>query len=88
MEKYIGIIAGILTSISLFPQLVKIVNEKKAEDISYFMLFMLILGLGCWIWYGILKNEWPIIWTNIFAVLMNILLIVFSVRYKKGGKMK
>ena len=46
--QVIGIIAGICTGISLLPQLFKIIKEKKADDISYFMLFILLAGLAGW----------------------------------------
>jgi MtN3 and saliva related transmembrane protein len=58
MEKYtvyIGIAAGICTGISLLPQLIKIICEKKAEAISLPMLFVLLAGLSGWIWYGLLE---------------------------------
>jgi len=79
---YIGIGAGICTAISLLPQLLKIIKEKKADDISYFMLFILLAGLSGWIWYGILKKDYPIIITNGFSFLVNVLVIVFSIKYK------
>ena len=83
---YIGIGAGIFTALSLLPQLFKIVKEKKADDISFFMLFILLLGLGGWIWYGILKNDYPIIITNGFSLLVNLLIIGFSIKYKGRKK--
>jgi MtN3 and saliva related transmembrane protein len=85
MEKYsvyIGIAAGICTSISLVPQLVKLFKEKKAEDISLVMLCVLQFGLGVWLWYGIIKNDIPIIVTNSFSFLVTLLVIILSIRYK------
>jgi len=81
--EYIGIAAGICTSVSLLPQLIKIIKEKKADDISYFMLAILITGLTGWVWYGIRKSDLPIILTNSFSVLVNILVIIFTAKYKK-----
>jgi MtN3 and saliva related transmembrane protein len=80
---YVGIVAGILTSVSLLPQLIKIIREKKAEDISYFMLIILLCGLSCWVWYGILRDDLPIMITNSFSLLINSLVIIFTIRYKK-----
>lgn len=80
---YIGIIAGICTGISLLPQLIKILREKKAEDISFIMLLILLTGVGGWIWYGLLKNDYPIIITNSFSFLLNLLIIFFSIKYKR-----
>ena len=79
---YIGIGAGIFTALSLLPQLFKIIKEKKADDISYFMLFILVFGLGGWIWYGMLKKDYPILITNGFSLLVNLLIIGFSIKYK------
>jgi MtN3 and saliva related transmembrane protein len=80
---YVGIAAGICTGISLLPQLIKILKEKKAEAISFFMLAILLAGVGGWVWYGILKEDYPIIITNSFSVVVNILIIIFSVKYKQ-----
>jgi MtN3 and saliva related transmembrane protein len=79
---YIGIGAGIMTAISMLPQLIKIIKDKKTEDISFVMLFVLLSGIGGWIWYGILKNDYPIILTNSFSFIVNLLVITFSVKYR------
>lgn len=47
-----NIIAGILTSVAMMPQLIKVVKENNAEDISIMMLLVLISGLSLWGWYG------------------------------------
>lgn len=80
---YVGIAAGILTSLSMLPQLIKIIKEKKAENISYFMLVILLLGLACWVWYGILRDDLPIIATNGISFLVNSLVAIFTIKYKK-----
>lgn len=83
MEQIIGIAAGILTSVAMIPQLVKVLKEKNVEDISGGMFVVLIIGLSLWIWYGILKEEWPIILSNSFAVLVNICLLICLVIFRK-----
>ena len=82
-SEYVGIGAGIFTAISLLPQLIKIIKEKKADDISFVMLFVLLAGLAGWIWYGLLQSDYPIIVTNIFSFTVNLLVIGFSIKYKK-----
>ena len=81
--QVIGIIAGICTGVSLLPQLIKIIKEKKAEDISWVMLFILLTGLAGWTWYGILKKDYPIIITNSFSFIVNVAIIYFTIRYRK-----
>ncbi len=84
ITNYIGILAGICTAVSLLPQLIKIIKEKKAEDISYLMLFILLTGLGAWVYYGILREDYPIIITNSFSFIVNSLMIIFTIKYKEN----
>lgn len=79
----VGIIAGVFTAISLLPQLVKIIREKKCDNISVLMLLTLLTGLGIWVYYGILKKDWPIIVTNSFSFLINIAIIVCRRVYRQ-----
>jgi MtN3 and saliva related transmembrane protein len=81
--EYVGIVAGVFTAMSLLPQLIKLVREKKAGDLSLFFLIVLFIGLGFWIWYGILRNDLPIIITNAFSIVVNFVIIVLGIKYKK-----
>ena len=81
-SQYIGIIAGILTGVSLLPQLLKIIKEKKANSISFGMLAVLLAGLCVWILYGVLKKDYPIIVTNSFSLLTNIVILILTTKYK------
>ncbi|UHO37533.1 SemiSWEET transporter [Chryseobacterium capnotolerans] len=85
-ENLLGIIAGVLTSISMIPQLIKVIREKNVEDISLLMLLVLISGLSLWVWYGFVKDELPIILSNSFAVLVNISLLICYIIYDKKKK--
>ncbi|MGC3946184.1 MAG: SemiSWEET transporter [Chryseolinea sp.] len=78
----IGIAAGACTSLSLLPQLIKIIREKKANDISLFYLAILFVGLVLWIIYGIRREDIPVIVTNGVAIAINILIIIVGIRYK------
>lgn len=79
--QLIGIVAGILTATSMLPQLVKIIKHKKADDVSMFMLIVLLSGLATWIVYGILREDWPIIVTNCFSITINVLMVIFRIKY-------
>ena len=81
--QIIGIVAGVLTAVSMLPQLLKILKEKKAESVSVWMLVILLLGLGLWTTYGILKKDWPIIATNAFSFLLNLVLMFFRYKYRE-----
>jgi MtN3 and saliva related transmembrane protein len=76
MEIIIGIVAGILTSISMVPQLIKVIKEKDVENLSPVMIGILLLGVSMWVVYGLLQEEWPIILSNAFSVLINSTLLI------------
>jgi len=78
----IGVVAGACTSLSLLPQLIKIMKEKKANEISLFYLAVLFVGLVLWIIYGIRREDIPVIVTNGVAIAINILIIIAGIRYK------
>jgi MtN3 and saliva related transmembrane protein len=83
--EIIGLAAGICTSISLLPQLIKLVKHKKAEDISLFYLIILFVGLALWMWYGFLRDDIPILVTNGFSLVLNGIVIVLGIRYKRAS---
>ncbi len=81
--EYIGIAAGVLTSISMLPQLFKMLKKKKADDVSIPMLLVLFSGIALWIYYGYLKQDLPILLTNSFSLLVNIVIIFFTFKFKQ-----
>ncbi|MFP3593503.1 SemiSWEET transporter [Chryseobacterium sp. SIMBA_038] len=83
-ENVLGIVAGVLTSASMIPQLIKVLKEKNVEDLSLVMLLVLITGVSLWVWYGIMKDELPIILSNAFSVLVNLSLLVCYFIYRKS----
>lgn len=83
LTTIIGIAAGVLTASSLIPQVVKTFKEKKAEDVSLLMLFILQAGIILWIIYGVKREDLPIILTNSVSLLVNILMVILGIKYKK-----
>lgn len=81
--QIIGIAAGILTSVSMLPQLLKMLKEKKTENVSIWMLLILLFGLALWMVYGIMKKDWPIIATNAFSITLNLVLVYFRYKYRE-----
>lgn len=83
LTTWIGLGASICTGISLLPQLLKIIKEKKASDISYRMLLILFCGLSLWIWYGVQKDDWIIIIANAVSLLINSTIFFLNHKYPK-----
>ena len=81
-EQIIGFIAGILTTVAVLPQLIKSWKTKKVMDISPFMFVLLLGGVGMWVVYGIVKNDYPIILTNGISFLLNLFMLVIMLLYQ------
>ena len=81
--ELIGLIAGILTACSLLPQMVKTIKEHKTEGVSPFIFIILMGGTGMWVYYGILRDDFPIIITNAFSFGLNVIMLILKIRYSK-----
>jgi len=78
----VGIIASVLTATASIPQLIKIVKNKEAKDISFLMVSILIAGLATWIVYGILKEDIIIIIANSIPCVVNALIAALKIYYR------
>jgi MtN3 and saliva related transmembrane protein len=79
----IGVAAGIITSASFIPQLIKGYQTKKLDDVSIGMYLILIVGMGLWLYYGILLKETPIIGANAFSIICCSLVLVLKQMYSR-----
>ncbi len=67
--------------LSWIPQIRRILVTRKAEDISYGLPVLLIIGSALWVAYGIHLNDIIIITVNSIVVLLNLLILVLKRRY-------
>lgn len=81
--EILGLVAGICTSTASIPQIVTTIKKKKVSDVSPFMFVVLLAGNLLWTWYGIQKKDLPIIATNLFSVLMDLVMLFLRFRYRK-----
>jgi MtN3 and saliva related transmembrane protein len=79
-----GIAASVFAAVSPLPQVVKLVREKTSEGISFWMFSTLLAGLALWIAYGVLRKDWILIASNGFSFVMNTLIMVLGLIYKKS----
>jgi MtN3 and saliva related transmembrane protein len=78
----LGLVAGVCTSSALIPQLVTTIKKKKAQDVSLAMFIVMLTGNALWIYFGVEKSELSIILTNCFALLLNVAMVFFKIKYK------
>ena len=82
--QYVGLAAGILTAASLMPPLIKLIKDKKPNNVPLGMLIVLLCGVCLWVVYGIMKMDWPIIITNALSLLQNVTMMVLTYIYKNN----
>lgn len=78
----IGIVAGIFTSSSIVPQIIKTLKKKKAGEVSVFMFIVMMTGNALWVYYGFDKSDIAIISTNFLALGLNITMVVIKYRFR------
>ena len=81
--EIIGFIAGGLSSALFIPQIIKIVQEKSAEEISLVTCIIGVVSSGLWLWYGFLNSHISMIVTNSVSVLATVILLLLKFIYKK-----
>lgn len=79
----IGITASALTAGSLIPQLVKLLKERQSEQVSLFMLCVLLSGLALWIIYGATKPDFIVLIANAIGFLINAMTLAAALWFKR-----
>jgi MtN3 and saliva related transmembrane protein len=78
----LGLAAGMLTTVSFLPQLIKAWRTKRAEDISLGMLVILSLGIFLWLIYGIFIRAFPIIISNFASFILVTSILILKTKYR------
>ncbi|MEN9503523.1 MAG: hypothetical protein RI964_2808 [Pseudomonadota bacterium] len=66
----LGLVAASLTSLSFLPQVIKTVRSRDTTSISLFMYSLFVTGVGCWLIWGIMVNQVPVIIANVVTLLL------------------
>jgi MtN3 and saliva related transmembrane protein len=80
-DNIVGHIAGITTCITFIPQLIKVCNRKKADDLSIWSLLIYETTSILWIIYGFLINNSIIILYDTIIVSVNTLLLISKIYF-------
>ena len=76
----IGGIAGTLTTVSFFPQVIKVVKTRSTEDLSLGMFALFTAGVGMWCVFGVLIGSWPVILTNVVTLTASAVILAYKLR--------
>jgi len=78
----LGLLAAVLTTISLLPQLIRVIRTKSTKDISTGMFSLFCCGVFLWFIYGLLTNNLPIILANLLAFIQALIILFYKIKYK------
>ena len=79
----LGSIASALVTSSFIPQIIRGYKTKHLEDVSYWLMIMICIGMSLWIVYGAIKQDYVIIGANISTIALNMVLLGLKVKYSK-----
>ncbi|MBN4079860.1 SemiSWEET family sugar transporter [bacterium AH-315-C08] len=77
----VGYFAGFLTTVAFVPQVLKTWKSKSASDLSLVMFSVFSLGVLCWLVYGILLAETPMIFWNTVTLFLALALLVMKLKF-------
>lgn len=78
----VGYIAGVLTTISFVPQVIRAWKLKETRDISLAMLILFAAGIFLWTCYGFWTESPPIIMANVITFVLILVLLGLKIWYK------
>ncbi len=79
----IGISAAILTMFAFIPQIIKVLKNKSAKDVSLITLLQLSLGVSLWIAYGMHLKDTAIIMANSITLITLVILLCLYFNYRR-----
>jgi MtN3 and saliva related transmembrane protein len=82
----LGMLATVLSTISLIPQIIEIYRKKSADGVSFFMLVAFFIGAICWISYGVLTSSYAIVFANVIFLICSSWMIFLKFHFKNKNK--
>ena len=79
----IGIMATVFAVSSSIPQIIKALKTRKTDDVSIWLVVVLIIGLSLWVIYGIGINDLLISIANSIALAINTFLLILKIKYSR-----
>lgn len=81
---WIGSMAAVLTTISFVPQVIHSYRTRDLSGVSLSMYSFFTLGVGLWLLYGVIKQDWPLILAN--SITFCLAAIVLGLKIQQSFK--
>jgi MtN3 and saliva related transmembrane protein len=79
--EWIGYLAATLTSAAFIPQAVMTIRTRNTRGISRGMYIMFVVGIVCWLAYGIALRSGPMILANLVSLTLAAIILVLKLRH-------
>ena len=86
-KELLGLVGGALTSLSLIPQIWRLFSLKSAREISLPFSLLLLLGIACWLVYGILFGLFPVILWNAISLVLSAVVLYAKLKYGRNDRL-
>ena len=80
--EFLGLVAGLFTTIAFVPQVIKIWKSKHANDISLAMFSLFSGGVALWIVYGVIIGSLPVILANVVTLVLALAILVLKLHFR------
>lgn len=79
--ELLGFLAAFCTTVAFLPQAIKTWRSRSARDLSLPMFLLFCIGLICWLIYGIILVNWPMIVANSVTFLLAGTILYYKLRW-------
>jgi MtN3 and saliva related transmembrane protein len=82
LADIVGFVAGICTTASFAPQVVKAWRTRSTRDISLGMYLLLTVGITLWLVHGVQIGSRPVMAANAVSLVLVLSVLYLKMRYK------
>jgi MtN3 and saliva related transmembrane protein len=76
-----GLAAGLCTTLAYIPQVLKAWRTRSTGDVSLGMFLFMVVGMTCWLVYGLMIGDAPLILANAITLALATIVLVLKLRH-------
>ena len=80
-EEFLGFVGGALVTTGFIPQVWRLFKLKSAHEISLLFTLLFLLGVTCWLVYGISLGLPPVILWNAITLVLACAILYAKLKY-------
>ena len=81
MVDVVGIAGAVLTTFCWLPQAMRIIRTRDTHAISLPATVALVIGVGCWLTYGVALGDAPLIGANAISLALTLTILGLKLRH-------